>query len=223
MSAPLAFLGNGLSPYAQYPMIVMEEKGIAYVATPVDLANKPQWFVEQVPTGRVPALRLGDGTVLCESAAIVEYLEDAYAAPMLPADPVQRARHRMWAQVAGEIVSGLADVYMAPDGTRLAAATEILARRLAILDRGLADWPVPVAGRTMSLADARNAPWTVRYDALVRAGALRPLVDAHPRLRDYVARLRTQPSLLRTTPDGFDALFAASVKRRGGAIAAAFA
>ena len=29
MSAPLAFFGTGLSPYAQYPLIVMEEKGVA--------------------------------------------------------------------------------------------------------------------------------------------------------------------------------------------------
>ncbi|MSO80060.1 MAG: glutathione S-transferase family protein [Alphaproteobacteria bacterium] len=222
MSAPLAFFGTGLSPYAQYPLIVMEEKGIVYTATAVDLVSKPQWFVDAAPTGRVPALRLDDGTVLCESAAIVEYLEEVYAPRMLPADPVQRARHRMWAQVAGELVSGLADVYMAPDAARLAAATETFTRRLAMLDRGLADWPAPASGQSLTLADARNAPWTVRYDALARLGALHPLADARPRLRDYVARLRAQPSLRRTTPNGFDALFAASVKRRGGAIAAAF-
>ncbi|MGE0253458.1 MAG: glutathione S-transferase family protein [Alphaproteobacteria bacterium] len=222
MSAPLVLLGTGLSPYAQYPMIVMEEKGVAYEARLVDLANKPQWFVEQVPTGRVPALRLPDGTMLGESAAIVEYLEEAYEPRLLPPDPVQRARHRAWTQVAGETVSGLADVYMAPDAARLAAATDMFARRLAMLDRGLADWPAPAAGRAMTLADARNAPWTVRYDALVRLGALPALVADLPRVRDYVGRLRAQPALLRTTPDGFDALFAASVRRRGGAIAAAF-
>ncbi|MBM3560273.1 MAG: glutathione S-transferase family protein, partial [Alphaproteobacteria bacterium] len=215
MSAPLEFLSTGLSPYAQYPMIVMEEKGVAYAATLVDLANKPQWFVEQVPTGRVPALRLPDGGVLCESAAIVEYLEDAYAPRMLPDEPVARARHRMWAQIAGETVAALADVYMAPDATRLAATTEAFARRLAMLEHGLADWPAPVGGRTLTLADARNAPWTLRYDALVRLGALPPLVEAQPRLRDYVARLRALPALRRTTPGGFEALFAASVRRRG--------
>lgn len=47
------------------------------------------------PQGRVPSLALDDGTVLTQSPAILEYLEEAYPAPpLLPADPTGRAKVR---------------------------------------------------------------------------------------------------------------------------------
>src|SRR3954451_8819101 len=52
------------------------------------------------PQGLVPALELDDGTVLTQSLAIIEWLDDAYPEPkLLPADPVRRARVRAFALV----------------------------------------------------------------------------------------------------------------------------
>jgi maleylacetoacetate isomerase/maleylpyruvate isomerase len=54
------------------------------------------------PQGRVPALELDDGTVLIQSPAILEYLEEAYPDPaLLPADPVARAEVRSVASIIG--------------------------------------------------------------------------------------------------------------------------
>ncbi|MDO9711274.1 maleylacetoacetate isomerase [Paracraurococcus lichenis] len=57
------------------------------------------------PQGLVPALVLGDGTVLTQSLAICEYLDETHPAPpLLPADPVLRARVRAFAQaIAAEV------------------------------------------------------------------------------------------------------------------------
>ena len=50
------------------------------------------------PQGLVPALVLGDGAVLTQSLAIVEYLDETHPSPpLLPADPVGRARVRAFA------------------------------------------------------------------------------------------------------------------------------
>jgi maleylacetoacetate isomerase len=47
------------------------------------------------PQGRVPCLVLDDGTVLIQSPAILEWLEETYPEPpLLPKDPVQRAKVR---------------------------------------------------------------------------------------------------------------------------------
>ena len=47
------------------------------------------------PQGLVPALALDDGAVLTQSLAIVEYLDETHPEPpLLPADPVERARVR---------------------------------------------------------------------------------------------------------------------------------
>ncbi len=54
------------------------------------------------PQGRVPSLRLDDGTVLIQSPAIIEYLEETRPEPpLLPADPVSRARVRAVAAIIG--------------------------------------------------------------------------------------------------------------------------
>jgi len=57
------------------------------------------------PHALVPALELADGTVLTQSLAIIEYLEEVFPEPpLLPADPPARARVRAIAQaIACEI------------------------------------------------------------------------------------------------------------------------
>lgn len=52
------------------------------------------------PQGLVPALELPDGTVLTQSIAIIEWLDETVPVPpLLPADPVPRARARAFALV----------------------------------------------------------------------------------------------------------------------------
>lgn len=52
------------------------------------------------PQGLVPALELSDGSILTQSMAIIEWLNDVYPhPPLLPDHPVQRAKVRAFAQV----------------------------------------------------------------------------------------------------------------------------
>ena len=54
------------------------------------------------PQGRVPALELDDGAVLVQSPAIIEYLEEIRPSPpLLPLDPVARAKVRSVAAIIG--------------------------------------------------------------------------------------------------------------------------
>lgn len=54
------------------------------------------------PQGRVPALELDDGSILIQSPAILEYLEETYPTPaLLPSDPVARAKVRAVASIIG--------------------------------------------------------------------------------------------------------------------------
>ena len=57
--------------------------------------QRAQDYLALNPHGLVPALTLDDGHVLTQSIAIIEYLDEAYPEPpLLPADPVARARVR---------------------------------------------------------------------------------------------------------------------------------
>ncbi len=45
-------------PYVQRVMILLEEKGIEYTHTTIDLKSKPAWFEQLSPLGKVPLLKL---------------------------------------------------------------------------------------------------------------------------------------------------------------------
>ena len=83
-------------PYAQRTRMVLIEKGIDFELTEIDVYNRPAWFQEVSPYGKVPVLRL-DGRVVYESTIVNQYLDEAFPAPpLMPADPYARAQVRIW-------------------------------------------------------------------------------------------------------------------------------
>jgi len=83
--------------------IALNLKRIDYSLIPVNLLKdeqKSEWYLAVNPLGLVPALRLDDGTVLSQSTAILEWLDETSPdRPLLPADPLQRARVRAMANI----------------------------------------------------------------------------------------------------------------------------
>ena len=62
--------------------------------------HRDQAYLDVNPQGLVPALVLEDGTVLTQSLAILEYLDETTPEPpLLPADAVGRARVRALSQI----------------------------------------------------------------------------------------------------------------------------
>lgn len=100
------YSGSG-SPYAWRVWLALEHKALPYELQMMsfaagDLAT-PE-FAAINPRRRVPAI-VDDGFALYESAAIVEYLEDAYPAsgrPLFPAEAQPRARARRLIREADE-------------------------------------------------------------------------------------------------------------------------
>jgi maleylacetoacetate isomerase len=85
--------------------IALNLKGLPYETVAVHLTRgggehlRPQ-FAAVNPQKRVPALTLDNGEVLLQSLAIVEYLEEVHPdPPLLPKDPVERAKARAVAQI----------------------------------------------------------------------------------------------------------------------------
>ena len=78
--------------------IALALKGIDYEPVAVDLVAGKQHspdYVELNPAHGVPTLVLDDGSVLTQSMAILEWLEESYPGPpMLPDHPSERARVR---------------------------------------------------------------------------------------------------------------------------------
>jgi maleylacetoacetate isomerase len=80
-------------------------KGQEIETVPVNLAegeHREEAFLAINPQGLVPALDLGDGRLLTQSPAIIEYLDEVLDGPKLfPADPALRAKVRQYAALIG--------------------------------------------------------------------------------------------------------------------------
>lgn len=99
MNNPLTLYidSNRVSPYAMWAYVALKEKRLPFALKSIDLSAKQHHeagYAHLTLTGKVPALIHGDFG-LAESSAIIEYLEDVFAAPAVyPADLRQRARAR---------------------------------------------------------------------------------------------------------------------------------
>lgn len=85
--------------------IALNLKGLSSETIPIHLQkqgglNKRPEYRAVNPQMRVPALQLDSGDVLIQSLAIIEYLDEVHPKPpLLPRDPIERAKVRALAQV----------------------------------------------------------------------------------------------------------------------------
>lgn len=83
--------------------IALNIKGLDYQARPIHLVRNEQRsaaYMEHNPLGLLPAVKTGDGSVLLESLAIIEYLDEQYPEPsLLPGSAIDRAHIRALAQM----------------------------------------------------------------------------------------------------------------------------
>ena len=83
-------------PFSQRCRFVLYEKGMDFQIIDVDLFNKPEDLAVMNPYNQVPVLVERD-LILYESNIINEYIDERFPHPQLmPADPVQRARARLF-------------------------------------------------------------------------------------------------------------------------------
>ena len=155
----------------------------------MDLKNKPRDLLELNPYAKVPVLIDGAG-VIYESAIINEYLEDKYPAPpLLPRDPLQRAKIRIWIDFLNSRVHPAAhDIAHDKDPEDARAR---MMKHLETLDRA-------VAGKTFivgdySLADVTFIPFYARRQ---RYGVT--IDDTLPHLRRWGEELIARPAVAAT-------------------------
>ena len=149
------YLDTGRAPNPRKVRIYLAEKGLTLPLTELNLRAGEQRapeFLKKNPFAGVPILELDDGTVIAESLAIIEYLEEIYPEPpLLGAEPVTRALVRMWERRCEIGVYLPASRMVLSKGEVSEHARQILVARLALINDGLAgrEW---VAGQ-FSIAD----------------------------------------------------------------------
>jgi glutathione S-transferase len=90
----LVLCGSAISNYYNKVKLALLEKGVAFTEEHVGTGGSGEALLSASPLAKIPFIRTEDGP-LCESQAILEYLESAYPAPpLLPADPFAAAKVR---------------------------------------------------------------------------------------------------------------------------------
>ncbi|XP_014210877.1 pyrimidodiazepine synthase-like [Copidosoma floridanum] len=70
-------------PFAQRVSLALTFKKIPHDIVNINLRDKPEWYMQINPEGKVPALVDLNGEIVVDSTAIVNYLEEKYPEPAL--------------------------------------------------------------------------------------------------------------------------------------------
>ena len=151
------------SPFAARVRMAIDAKRLDIALIPPPGGVRSAAYRAINPAGLVPALELDDGTLLPESEAIVEYLEDRFPdRPLRPAAPEQRARARLLARIADlHLAAPLKQLYEVAKGTsppvRAAEILGAVTAALGLIDHHLGGGAYAV-GEALSTADCALVP-----------------------------------------------------------------
>lgn len=205
------------SPFAWRVMLALEYKELKYQSRRMDPTkgeHKTDEYLAINPRGKVPALQDGDFTV-CESLAILNYLENIQPEPALLGSTAQETAeiwqliHEFENYAAPAVMGIVRPILFGAEEPDLAKITESVAEvqsEFAPLETRLSGSQF-LAGDEFSAADIAFVP-IVQY--LVRAvekqtisddnfGIL-PLADHFPNIAAWSARVEAMPSYQRAYP-----------------------
>lgn len=194
----LTLVSFDLCPYVQRAAIALREKNVPFERIVIDLANKPQWFLDISPLGKVPLLKVrrpeGGEAVLFESNVICEYLEETQPGARLhPEDALTRAQHRAWMEFGSAILGDLWGYETTQDAAVFEQKRQALLAKFQRVEAALGEGPY-FAGGSFNLVDAVFAP-VFRYFEVFDAISDSHIFDSLPKVDAWRKALAVRPSV----------------------------
>lgn len=179
----MTLYSGSMDPESHRTRIVLFEKDIECQIIEVDLAKKPRELADYNPYNEVPTMVDRD-LVLYPSHIINEYLDERLPhPPLMPVDPVSRARARLmlyrfdrdWYRLLPDIVSG--------DKRAAQRARTILRDGLTVISPIFKEHAYAL-GEEFSLVDCSLAPilWRLKYYEIELPRQARPILEYAERL-----------------------------------------
>ena len=174
---PLTLYDCPTAPSPRRARILLAEKGVAHATVNIDLGRGEQLgqaYRAINPRCTVPALRLDDGQLLTDNAAIAAYVEAQYPhPPLLGSTPLDKAHIASWHwRIEFEGLMAIADALRnsspamvdrgLPGPVDYAQIPQLAQRGLARLQRFFDDLDAQLAGRETVAAACRSPtspPW----------------------------------------------------------------
>ncbi|GAB4378235.1 MAG: glutathione S-transferase family protein [Elainellaceae cyanobacterium] len=196
----LELISHHLCPYVQRAVITLLEKEIPYQRTYIDLSNKPDWFRQISPLGKVPLLKVDD-QVLFESAVICEYLDEITPGSLHPTDPLTKAKHRAWIEFGSSILNTIAGFYNAATAEALEQKRCELVEKFTWIER---NWQGDryFAGDRFSLVDAVYGPIFRYFDVFDTIADFQFFVNT-PNVQTWRQALQVRPSIQQAVTEDY--------------------
>ncbi len=160
----MTLFSDATDPYSHRVRIVLAEKGITVEVVNVEPENPPEDLIELNPYQSVPTL-VDRELVLYDSHVIMEYLDERFPhPPLMPVDPVSRARARLAMYRIDKDWYGLLHEIEHKGEKAAAKARKALRDSIAASDEVFAAMPFFLS-EEFSLVDAYVAPllWRLKH------------------------------------------------------------
>ena len=194
-----------ICPFVQRVVAILEAKEADYDVEYIDLANKPDWFLKASPHGQVPILITDDDQVLFESDTITEYIDEVCSPPLHPSDPVKKAQHRAWCELASKN-------YLVQCATQRSETKDILNEKKARfvtafekIETYIGEGPY-FDGSNLSMVDIAWIPLLHRAN-LVKEKTGFDFLSGFPKAQKWQAELKKTRAFQRSVPEGFEEMF----------------
>ena len=178
----MTLFSDASCPQSHRVRMVLAEKGITVEIVNIDPDNLPEDLIDLNPYQSVPTL-MDRELVLYDPQVIVEYLDERFPhPPLMPVDPVSRARSRLalhriekdWYSLLADMEKGEKTAAKARKALRdsLAASAEVFAAKPFFLSDDF------------SLVDASLAPimWRLKHYRIDLPAQAKPVLDYAERL-----------------------------------------
>jgi glutathione S-transferase len=215
----LKLCGFRISNYHNKVRIALLEKGIEHEEDATCTPKQTVEFLERSPMGKAPFLELDGGRRLTESQVICEYLEEAYPQkPLLPRDPLERARVRelvthieLYMELPARRTYGFV-FFGRPVDEQVKQAVEKDLIRGARAFKALAKFDPYIAGAQLTLADCAAFVHLPLVSLATKLGYGRDVLEDVAQLKPYLKMLGERPAFRQVNEDR-KAAQAAAIKK----------
>ncbi|KAL4379534.1 hypothetical protein GQ457_02G023030 [Hibiscus cannabinus] len=178
----------GDCPFSQRALLTLEEKKLSYKMHLINVSDKPQWFLEISPEGKVPVLKVDDKWV-ADSDVIVGILEEKYPHPSLRTPPE-------FASVGSNIFGTFVTFLKSKDAND--GSEQALLNELKALDEHLKAHGPFIAGENISAVDLALGPKLYHLEVALGHFKKWTVPESLANVSDYMKLIFSRESFVKT-------------------------
>ncbi|KAK3198415.1 hypothetical protein Dsin_021830 [Dipteronia sinensis] len=181
--------------------IALAEKGLKYEYRDEDLKNKSPLLLQMNPVHKKIPVLIHNGKPICESAIIVEYIDEVWhdKSPLLPSDPYQRSQARFWVDFIDKKLYDTGRRTWTTTGEEQETAMKEFIEILKLLEEQLGDKAF-FGGDTLGIVDVSLIGYTCWFYSYETLGNFNIGAEC-PKIIGWAERCSNNESVSKTLPD----------------------